>query len=80
LARFDAIEQTYDRPLERSFARHRGALRDYGTDGGLLLASKPLSMERNSSSASNQTLKVLQSIYFAYDVGIISSAKCTKYK
>jgi len=24
--------------------------------------------------------KILQSIYFAYDVGIISSAKCMKYK
>ena len=25
-------------------------------------------------------IKILQSIYFAYNVGIISSAKCMKYK
>jgi len=30
-------------------------------------------MERNPFSAKNQTLRSLQSIYFAYDVGIISS-------
>jgi len=32
-----------------------------------------LSIERNPFSAQNQTLKILQSIYFAYKVGIISS-------
>jgi len=32
-----------------------------------------LSIERNPFSAQNQTLKILQSIYFAYEVGIISS-------
>jgi len=31
-----------------------------------------LSIERNPFSAQNQTLKILQSIYFAYKVGIIS--------
>jgi len=30
-------------------------------------------MERDPFSAKNQTLKILQSIYFAYDAGIISS-------
>jgi len=30
-------------------------------------------MERDPFSAKNQTLQILQSIYFTYDVGIISS-------
>jgi len=37
-----------------------------------------LSIERNHFPAKNQPLKILQSIYFAYEVGIISSAKCMK--
>jgi len=42
-----------------------------------------MSMGRSPFSAKNQTLQDLiyiQSIYFLYDVGIISSAKCMKYK
>ena len=34
---------------------------------------RKLSIERNPFPAKNQTLKIIQSIYFAYEVGIISS-------
>jgi len=37
------------------------------------MCSTTLSIERNPISAQNQTFKILQSIYFAYKVGIISS-------
>jgi len=39
-----------------------------------------VSIERNPFTANNQTLQSYQSIYFAYCVRIISSAKCMLYK
>ena len=37
-------------------------------------------MEKNPFSAKESDTKIFQSIYFAYDVGIISTAKFMKYK